>query len=171
MLVTCVAMPAIGARSTVLASRAWRARARPSPRCTAGYFSSGSCGSPSSWLRADASCCCSCSSCALDVTSSDPRLVEVGRRADAVVEQRGLAVVVGLVGGDALARQLDLLAEAREAALEVLEIGLDAHQPGLRLLRGQTIGLGIDGEQLVTRLQQLAFDARRCARPCRTPPA
>ena len=82
----------------------------------------------------------------------------------------GLAIEVGLIGGDALAPQLDLLAEARKRALEVVEIGLDARQPRLGLLRRQAVGHRVDREQLVARRQQLALgdgDAHDLARHLR----
>ena len=86
------------------------------------------------------------------------RFVEVGGRADAIVEQRGLAVELGLIGCHALARELDLLGQALVRALEVVEIAPDAGQLGLGLLGREAIGRGIDREQLVARRQLLAFD-------------
>jgi hypothetical protein len=67
----------------------------------------------------------------------DARLVEIGGRTDAAVEQGSLAIVVGLTGGDALLGQRDLLAEARQRALEALELASDARELGLGLLRGE----------------------------------
>ena len=72
-------------------------------------------------------------------------------------QQRGLAVELRLIGGDALARQLDLLAEAGKCALEVVEFAPDAgtlawppRPPGDRH--------GIDREQLVAGRQLLTLD-------------
>ena len=70
MLVTCVATPAMGARSTVLArSRLARSRATVASMYW-GYLSSGSATSPSNWLRATASCCTNCSSSDLEAISN-----------------------------------------------------------------------------------------------------
>ena len=86
------------------------------------------------------------------------RLVEIGRRADAAVEQLGLAVEIGLGGGQVLARQLDLPRQAGQVGLEGGKVALDALELRLRLLRGEAIGNRVDGEQLVAGLEQLALD-------------
>ena len=71
--------------------------------------------------------------------------------------QLRLAVEIGLGGGQALARQLGLPGHARQIGLEGSEIALHAHQPGLGLLGGEAIGLGVDGEELIARFEQLAL--------------
>ena len=101
-----------------------------------------------------------------------PRLVEIGWRADAVI---AAARSCGRSRPELAARlwraSSICLPRLAQIALEVVEVGLDARQLRLRLLGGQAIGHGIDGEQFIARLEELALDARRCARPCRIPPA
>ena len=62
-----------------------------------------------------------------------PRPVDIGWRADAIIQQRQLAVVVGLSRIQGLSRQFDLLAKTSVVALEVFEVGLDPSQFRLRL--------------------------------------